>query len=145
MKNIKSHIQPQYFLRGFLATKKEANHDDFLFVYKKGFPFKTDGTRKENNPSKSGVENTAFVRNFYAFLKEDGTIDTETYERRLEREIENPGNTILDKLRTIQLSKNEIVNVNDFLSDDERKQFSRYVSGMSARSKRSRVQFNNAV
>ena len=64
MKNINSHIQPQYFLKGFLATKKDVNHDDFLFVYRKGFPFKTDGTRKKNNPSKSQKMKTTVIRDF---------------------------------------------------------------------------------
>ncbi|HEY0658993.1 MAG TPA: hypothetical protein VGD05_10990 [Pyrinomonadaceae bacterium] len=43
MKNIDSHIQPKYYLKGFLAAKKDEIYDDFLFVYKKGMPFKTDG------------------------------------------------------------------------------------------------------
>lgn len=140
-----SHIQPRYFLKGFLTAKKEKNHDDSLFVYEKGKPFKTDGTRKENNPSKSGIGNTAFVKNFYAFLKEDGTKDTETYERKLQREIEKPADKVLSKLRTIQLKKGEVIKVTDFLSDDERRKFIRYASGMYARSKRNREKFNNIV
>lgn len=142
---MKSHIQPQHFLGGFTASKKEVNHDDFLFVYKKGMPFKNDGTRKENNPERSGVVNTGFVRNFYAFQKEDGSIDTETYENRLERELENPGNAVLDKLRAIQLSKNEIIKVNVFLGTDERKKFARYAGTMYARSKKNREKFNTIV
>jgi hypothetical protein len=132
-------------LKGFLAAKKDEIYDDFLFVYKKGMPFKTDGIRKENNPSKSGVGNTAFVRNFYAFLKEDGTTDTETYEIKLQREIEKPADDVLNKLRTIQLKKGEVIKVTDFLSDDERRKFIRYAGGMYARSKKNREKFNTIV
>jgi hypothetical protein len=142
MKSIDSHIQPKYFLKGFLANKKIANYDDFLFVYKKGMPFKTDGTRKENNPSKSGLDNIAFVKNFYAFLRDDGIEDTETYEIRLQRQIEHPANPVLNKLRTIQLKKNEVIKIKDFLIDDERRKFTRYVSGMYARSKKNQAKFN---
>ncbi len=138
MKNIDSHIQPKYFLKGFLATKKEANHDDYLFVYRKGMPFKTEGTRKEKNPSMSGLDNTGFVKNFYAFLKDNGEIDTETYEKRLQQEIESPANPILNKLRTIKIKKNEVIRIKDFLSDDERRKFIRYAGGMYARSKKNR-------
>ena len=110
MNSIKSHIQPKYFLKGFLATKKVASHDDFLFVYRKGMPFKTDGKRKENNPHKSGLDNIAFVKNFYSFLREDGVEDIETYEKRLQKEIEIPANSVLNKLRTIQPKKDELIN-----------------------------------
>ena len=142
MKSIDSHIQPKYFLKGFLATKKEANHNDSLFVYKKGLPFKVDGTGRENNPSKSGIGNTAFVRNFYAFLNDDGTIDTESYEIKLQREIEKPADDVLNKLRTIKLKKGEVIKVSDFLSNDERRKFTRYVGGMYARTKKNREKFN---
>lgn len=142
MKSIDSHIQPKYFLKGFLADKKVATHADYLFVYKKGMPFKTDGTRKENNPSKSGLDNVAFVRNFYAFLKDDGTEDPETYERKLEHEVECPGNPVLDKLRTIQLKKDEVIKIKEFLSEIERRKFTRYIAGMYARSKKNRENFD---
>jgi hypothetical protein len=105
-------------------------------------PFKTDGTRKENNPSKSGLDNIAFVKNFYAFLRDDGIEDTETYEIRLQRQIEHPANPVLNKLRTIQLKKNEVIKIKDFLIDDERRKFTRYVSGVYARSKKNRAKFN---
>jgi len=103
MANIDSHIQPKHYLKGFLAAKEDPKHSDSLFVYKKGMSFKTDGTRIEKNPSRTGLDNVAFVTNFYSFLKDDGTEDPLTYERKLEHEIESPGNHVLDKLRTIRL------------------------------------------
>lgn len=145
MKNIDSHIQPQYFLKGFLAKKKEDHHDNFLFVYEKGNSYKIDGTRKENNPSKSGLGNTAFVKNFYAYEKEDGTIDTELYEKKLQQEIENPGNAVLNKLRSIQIKKGEIIKTKDFLSDDELRKIIRYAVVMYARTKKNRKKFNTLV
>lgn len=142
---MKSHIQPQYFLKGFLAKKEQAHEADSVFVYKKGKPFKTEGARKDNNPSKTGVINTAIVKNFYAFEKEDGTLDTETYEQRLQREIENPTDKVLNKLRIIQLKKGEIIKVKDFLSDEEQRKFTRYAVAMYARSKKNREKFNAIV
>jgi hypothetical protein len=145
MKSIKSHIQPQFFLKGFLVDKEKDNYSDSLFIYRKNIPFKTDGTQKNNNPANSGLNKTGFVRNFYAFLKEDGTSDTETYEKRLEREIENPGNKVLKNLRSIRLSKDEVLQFSELINDEERKIFARYVGGMFARSKKSREQFNGAI
>jgi hypothetical protein len=145
MKSIKSHIQPQFFLKGFLAAREKDNHSDSLFIYKKNIPFKADGTQKDNNPAKSGLGKTGFIRNFYAFLKEDGTSDTKTYETRLEQEIENPGNKVLRKLRAIQLSKDEVLQIGESINNEERKIFARYVGGMFSRSKKSREQFNDAV
>lgn len=145
MKSINSHLQPRYYLKGFLAPKTDPGHDDYLFVYKKGMPYRSDGTRKENNPVKSGLSNTAFVKNFYAFRREDGELDAETYEKKLEREIERPGKAVLDKLRSIRISKNEVFKIREVLDDNNRLVFARYVAGMFARSKKNRRWFDNAV
>ena len=145
MKSIKSHLQPRHYLKGFLAAKTDTDHDDYLFVYKKGMPHRSDGTRQENNPVKSGPGNTAFVRNFYAFLNENGVLDAETYEQKLEREIERPGNAVLDKLRAVRISKNEAFNISEIIDHADRKVFARYVAGMAARTKKTRGLFENAV
>lgn len=107
MVSLDSHIQPKFYLKGFLAPKDDPIHNDSVFVYKKGMPLKTEGTKKEKNPAKCGLENVAFVTNFYSFIREDGTEDPETYERRLEHEIESPGNDVLRKLRAINLKTGE--------------------------------------
>lgn len=136
--SVKSHIQPQYFLKGFLATKENPLQNDDVFVYTKGMPFRAEGTKTERNPARTGVGNTGFVRNFYAFLKDDGTLDTETYENRLSVEIENPGHKVLRKIRELQISKDEVLKTSDFFSNDERTALARYIAGMYARTKRSR-------
>jgi hypothetical protein len=145
MTSINSHIQPKYYLRGFLAAKENPKHADSLFVYKKGMPFKTEGTRSEKNPARMGLDNVAFVTNFYSFLKEDGTEDPLTYERRLEHEIESPGNRVLDKLRPITLAAGQSLPIRKFLGSDEQFDFARYISGMLTRTKRARQMHDDAV
>lgn len=145
MTNIDSHIQPKYYLKGFLAAKEDPKHADSLFVYKKGMPFKTDGTRSEKNPARMGLDNVAFVTNFYSFLKEDGTEDPQTYERKLEHEIESPGNRVLDKLRPITLTTGQSLPIRKVLNYDEQVNFARYVCGMLARTKGARAMHDNAV
>jgi hypothetical protein len=141
MSSVKSHIQPKFFLKGFLAKKDNPKHADCLYVYKKGVPFKTDGKRSENNPAKVGLDNIAFVNNFYSFLKDDGTEDPVTYENKLSIEIEGPANPVLNKLRSIRLARNEVRKISDYLSSDEKTRFARYVAAMCARGTRNRRWF----
>lgn len=145
MRSIDSHIQPRFFLKGFAAQKQEENHDDFLYVYKKGFPFKTDGPRKQNNPAKTGLDKVAFAKNFYAFLRDNGTEDREHYENKLSVEIENPGNPVLRKLRSIELAKHETIKLSDFLTDAEKSKFARYIAAMCSRSKRNLQWYGDAT
>lgn len=145
MKNIDSHLQPKFFLKGFLAPKELEHHNESVFVYKKGIPFKTEGTKSERNPVRTGINKTAFIKNFYAFIKTDGTLDTETYERKLAHEIENPGNKIIKRLREVKLLNSETIDIDHFLNDVERRAFARYVGCMYARTKRSRKDFSKSL
>lgn len=145
MPSVKSHIQPKHYLKGFLAAKEDPRHSDSLYVYKKGMAFKTDGTKSEKNPARTGLDNVAFVTNFYSFLEEDGTDDPLTYERRLEQEIEGPGNPVLDKLRSITLKVGESLPLRELLDSNEQTNFTRYVCGMLARTKGARKIHDDAV
>jgi Protein of unknown function (DUF4238) len=145
MSNIDSHIQPKKFLRGFIAKKENEKHNDFLFVYKKGLPFKINGTRIENNPAKIGLENVSIVTNFLAFQENDGTINAEKYERKREHEIESKANTVLDKLRSIQILLNQSLKIDSLLSLEERRFFAKYIANLSITTKKSREIHNDLI
>jgi len=145
MANIDSHIQPKHYLKGFLAAKEGPKHCDSLFVYTKGMPYKTDGLHSQNNPARRGLDNVAFVTNFYSFLRDDGTDDPQTYERKLQREIENPGNRVLDKLRAIRLTAGQSLPIRKVLDHDEQSIIARYVCGMLARTIGARKIHDDAV
>ncbi len=142
---IKSHIQPQKYLKGFLAPKENELHNDSVYVYKKGMPFQTEGTSSEKNPALKGINNTGFVDNFYSFLNEDGVEDPEKYENKLQREIENPTDRVFDKLRTITLACGQSIYIRKFLEEDEQIIFARYIAGMLARTKAARKLHDDTV
>jgi Protein of unknown function (DUF4238) len=143
---IRSHIQPQKYLKGFLAEKETEEENDKLFRYKKGMPFITDHKNDpDNNPARLTTKSVAYVTNFYAFINDKGVRDPKTYEDKLEREIENPGNEVLKKLRDLKIKRGESISTRDFLNDDDQWNFARYVSGMITRTKIARENHNNAV
>jgi Protein of unknown function (DUF4238) len=142
---IRSHIQPQAYLKGFLA-EKEIEENDKLFRYKKGMPFITDRKNEpDNNPARLTTKSVAYVTNFYAFINDEGVRDPKTYEDRLEREIENPGNEVLRKLRDLKIKRGGSISTREFLTPNDQRKLVRYVSGMITRTKIAREIHNNAV
>lgn len=143
---IRSHIQPQAYLKGFLSEKETEEENDKLFRYKKGMPYITDNKNEpDNNPARLTTGSVAYITNFYAFINDKGVKDPKTYEDKLEREIENPGNHVLKKLRDLEIKTGDSIPTREFLTADEQIMFARYVSGMITRTKIARENHNKAV
>ena len=65
----------------------------------------------------------AYITNFYAFINDAGVKDPKTYEDKLEREIEAPGNQVLDKLRALKIKAGESIPTGEFLNDGDQMMF----------------------
>jgi len=111
------HKQPQFFLKGFAFVNSGYQKKPDIWVYKKKHPYK-DGI----NPSLESVKDTGYGRDFYAFTKEDGTEDFNTYENRLMREFEQPAQPILGKI--IRLEE---------INEKEKEIFSKFIASMITR------------
>lgn len=143
---IRSHIQPEAYLKGFLSEKETEGEKDKLFRYKKGMPYITDRKNEpDNNPARLNTGSVAYVTNFYAFINESGVKDRKTYEDKLAREIEEPGNFVLKKLRDLQVRTGDSIPTREFLTTDEQIMFARYVGSMIARTQNARKKHDNAV
>lgn len=106
------HKQPQLYLKGFVA--KDDNHPNTpsIWIYKKG----------EELPKRKGIRNTAFTKDFYAFIEEDGSINYNKYEDLLMKDFEQPADSILKNLRQFES-----------IDEEEKKVFAKYVASMITR------------
>ena len=92
------HKQPRYFLKGFsLPPSYPHQKDRDIWVYKKGEPFKVGV-----NPSLEPVSKIGYSRDFYAFKKDDETLDFNTYENQLMKDFEQPGQPVMEKIRNFE-------------------------------------------
>jgi hypothetical protein len=82
------HLQPNFYLKGFCSDPDEKNPK--VWVYEKGKPFDDDKNQKLQNPKHLTTVKAARKRDFYAFVKEDGTKDYEKYENLLRDDFEEP-------------------------------------------------------
>lgn len=143
---IKSHIQPQAYLKGFLSKKEAEDKNDKIFVYKKGMPYRTDSKNEpDNNPARLTTKATGYIPNFYAFINDAGVKDPQTYETKLEQEIERPGNAVLKKLRDLEFKDGDLMQTRKFLTEGEQWMFARYVCGMIARTELARKKHDASV
>lgn len=143
---IRSHIQPQAYLKGFLSKKETEDENDTIFVYKKGMPYKTDSKNEpDNNPARLTTKSAAYIKNFYAFINDAGAKDPKTYETKLEQEIERPGNYVLEKLRDLDIKARESIPTREFLDKAEQMMFARYVCGMITKTELARKKHDDSV
>ena len=112
------HKQPQAFLNGFALTPSNPYQKALdIYVYKKGEEYR-DGI----NPSLESVKDAGYSLDFYAFTKDDGNKDFNTYENILMKDFEQPAQFIFEKVRRFEE-----------ISDEERKIFLRYAASMVTR------------
>lgn len=120
MSKRKHHLQPNFYLKGFLSNPDETNPK--VWVYEKGKPFYDGKNEKFQNPKHRTTEKAVRKKDFYAFVKEDGTKDYEKYENLLRDNFEEPAKPVLEKIRRFEVINNE-----------EKEIFSLYVSSMITR------------
>jgi Protein of unknown function (DUF4238) len=114
----KQHKQPQFYLKGFAShSVNPYQKTSDIWVYKKGELFK-----KGQNPSLESTKDTAFSKDFYAFIEEDGSINYNKYENLLMKDFEQPTIPVLEKIRR-----------SERLDDNEKRIFSRYITSMKIR------------
>lgn len=114
------HLLPNFYLKGFRSDPDEKNPK--VWVYEKGKQFYDGKTEQLQNPRHLTTEKAARIKDFYAFIKEDGTKEYEKYENLLRDIFEEPAKPIIEKLRQFE-------NV-----DEEKKEiFSLYVASMITR------------
>ena len=118
MEKHRHHQQPQHYLKGFSASSTNLyQKTPDIWVYRAGRAF-TDGI----NPELCSVKDIGYGRDFYAFARDDRSIDYNKYEDILMSAFEQPAHSVLDKIR----SRQEI-------SSSEQHIFSRYIGSMITR------------
>jgi hypothetical protein len=115
------HIQPNFYLKGFRSNPNEENAK--IWVYEKGKSFYDGKTEQLQNPKHITTQKAARKKDFYAFVKEDGTKDYDKYENLLRDKFEEPAKPIIEKLRNFEM-----------ITDEEKDIFFLYVSSMTTRS-----------
>lgn len=87
------HVLPELYLKGFVIKGDEP----FIWSYKRGEGYNPGTGKITNNPYKISI-GAKCTRDFYAYPKEDGRKDFDTYENILES-LEKPANPIFQKVR----------------------------------------------
>jgi len=103
----KHHYLPISYLNGFCDQK------NMIWTYHKDL---------SAEPHCQKPENTAFIKNFYAMEREDGSLDTNTFEDALSDIIEGPAANALNSLRFSQIP-----------SFDDQQQLALFIGFMLAR------------
>lgn len=114
------HLQPNFYLKGFCSDPDERNLK--VWVYEKSKPFYNGKTEQLQNPKHLTTEKAARKKDFYAFVKEDGTKDYEKYENILWIEFEEPAKPVIEKIRRFEE-----------IDDDEKMVLSKYIASMITR------------
>lgn len=96
-KKRKHHKQPQFYLKGFAAKDSNYPETPSIWIYKRG----------EILPKLKGIKNTAFAKDFYAFVEEDGSINFNKYEDMFMKDFESPANPVIEKIRLFKDIDNE--------------------------------------
>lgn len=99
------HIQPNFYLKGFRSNPNEENAK--IWVYEKGKLFYDGKTEQLQNPKHITTQKAARKKDFYAFVKEDGTKDYEKYENLLRDKFEEPAKPVIEKLRNFEMINNK--------------------------------------
>jgi hypothetical protein len=123
----KHHFIPKLYLKGFI----EAKESPFVWVYERGRAY-NPGHKRLHNPCRRPISKVGAEEDSYAFKKEDGTIDFDTYENELEK-LEKPSNPIFAKLRRCEM-----------LTAQEKENFASYVYLMYKRVPRRKERFRNS-
>lgn len=114
------HLQPNFYLKGFCSNSEEGNSK--IWVYRKGKQFYDGKTEQLQNPKYLTTEKAARKRDFYAFIKEDGTKEFEKYENILRDDFEEPAKSAIEKLRLFEM-----------ISEKEKKSLDLYLASMIIR------------
>jgi hypothetical protein len=96
------HILPKLYLKGFV----ERDGEPFIWVYERGKSYNPGVKRNKYNPYKDSINYAGTERDAYAYTKEDGIADYNTYENILEK-LEKPADPIFQKLRNQQMITSE--------------------------------------
>ena len=100
----RQHELPRFYLKGFCQGQPAGS---YLWVYTKGKPFDPGLHKEHNNPYRSGPNETARVKDLYAFTRSDGQRDFDSYERRIAREEDKAAPILAKVCRREELAPEE--------------------------------------
>lgn len=121
MSKRRHHLQPRFYLKGFVSDQDKESPK--VWVYEKGKPFYDGKTEQLQNPRHLTITKAARKKDFYAFENQDGKKDYEKYENILRDDFEEPARPVLEKI----IYQEEI-------SQEEKKALLRYTASMVTRS-----------
>jgi hypothetical protein len=84
-------------LKGFVEKEGEP----FVWVYRKGLPYKPGRVRFKYNPYRDSINFVGSEIDYYASTSSDGAVDYDTYENILEK-LEKPADPVIEKIRNRQ-------------------------------------------
>lgn len=114
------HLQPNFYLKGFLSNPDEKNPK--VWVYEKGKPFYDGKTEQLQNPKHFTTEKAARKKDFYAFENENGAKNYEKYENLLRDNFEEPAKPIIEKIKRFEE-----------INKDDKKILFKYIASMVTR------------
>lgn len=99
---VKHHTVPRFYLKGFTIP----GSPEEIYVFRPG-----------QKPFCTGVAGIAFENHFYSFEDDQGVRDSSTVEISLAKNIENPGNEVLVKIRNKQtITPKEKLTLSQYIS-----------------------------
>lgn len=111
------HFVPKLYLRGFTDTEMPS----MLWVYERGREYEPGMGKLTSNPYRRSISSAGAEMDHYAYRRNDGKIDYETYENALEKE-EKAANKLIEKIRGFKP-----------LNEEEKLVFAQYMTMMYKR------------